>query len=284
MAERRRPIDVASVDNPVIQQAFTYFCRHLVALVCRCDPLTPEGAPDGSPQCFAFSGQILSVRGAWSLLTAGHILRGIEARLNSRRWRLQFFLADDFGPGVINHHAIPFDYHSAARAYIDENGLDFGVVCLRPYYRALLEKNAVVPITEENWARQSEVKYDRHFMIGFPTELRQSSVWQGGRGYEVGLHFCPAMVYVHKLASAPEDCEPAPYERFVGRIGQGGLDDLDGMSGCPIYGLSKGRADRYWIVAIQNSWLPQRRIVFGTPIPLLGRLIEDALLGPAQAS
>jgi hypothetical protein len=276
MAERKRPVNVAETGNPVQQQAFKYFCRHLVSLVCRCDPVPHKGGPAGAPECFGFSGQILSVRGDWCLLTAGHILRGIKERRDSGRWALQFFLADHFGPGAIDHHAIPFDYESANKVCIDMGGLDFGLVSIRPHYRALLEKNEVVPIEEENWLRQHEVEYDRHFMIGFPTELGQTSVRQTAAGYQAFLHFCPAMLFVERLDQAPEDIEPKPYKRFIGKVGHGGLDDMDGMSGCPIFGLEKGRNDRYWIVAIQSSWLRSRRVIFGTPVPVLGRLIENA--------
>lgn len=141
MLERRPPVDIATLGNPIAEQAFTFFCRHLVSLVCRCDPAGSSGGP---PECFAFSGQILSIRGAWCLLTAGHILKGIEQRENSGRWHLQFFLADHFGPDVVDRHLIPFLYESASKAYFDQDGLDFGLVSISPYYRRLLEKNGVV--------------------------------------------------------------------------------------------------------------------------------------------
>jgi hypothetical protein len=96
------------------------------------------------------------------------------------------------------------------------------------------------------------------------------------------------MIWVTRLAAPPPDVEPTPYDRFVGTVGDGGVKDIDGMSGCPIFGFEKGREDRYWIVAIQNSWIRSRRIIFGTPLPVLAGFIEDALadseVGPPDGS
>lgn len=114
-------------------------------------------------------------------------------------------------------------------------------------------------------------------MLGFPTELGQTAIRQTSDGYEASLRFWPAMAYVHKLDAPPPGVQPVPYDRFVGQLGPMGLSDVDGMSGCPIFGFQKGREDLYWIVAVQASWLPKSRVIFGTPMPLLGRLIEASL-------
>jgi hypothetical protein len=45
------------------------------------------------------------------------------------------------------------------------------------------------------------------------------------------------------------------------------------MSGGPILGFSK-QADKYWIVAIQSSWLPASKIIFGCPIPIIADFVE----------
>jgi hypothetical protein len=36
----------------------------------------------------------------------------------------------------------------------------------------------------------------------------------------------------------------------IGQIGDGGLGDINGMSGCPIFGIEKARRDEQWIVEI----------------------------------
>jgi len=277
VTNRSRPLNIADMGNPVLEQAFAYFCRHLISLVCRCDTLDSGGQPVGKPEFFGFSGQILSVRGAWCLLTAGHIINGIEARLKTGRMRMQFVLADHFGPNVICHRAIPFDYESASRIAIDQDGLDFGLVCIHPHYRRLLEANGVVPISEERWMHQHKVEFDRHFMLGFPTGLIETEFHPTAEGYEVIGSLLPTIVYVTKLDALPSYAPTKPYQQFVGQIGHGGLHDIDGMSGCPIFGFQKGRDDRYWIVAVQNSWYTNDRIILGTPLPVLGQLIEHAL-------
>jgi hypothetical protein len=84
------------------------------------------------------------------------------------------------------------------------------------------------------------------------------------------------MLHVTKLESSPD--------RFVGRIGHGRLGDINGMSGCPIFGIEKGKRDKYWIVAIQSCWWSGSRTVFGTPIAVLGKMIEEEIQAALEKS
>jgi hypothetical protein len=213
----------------------------------------------------------------WCLLTAGHIIKGIEDRLASGDWKFQYSLVDDLGPSPIDHNAIPFDYEGAPRLFIDDDqqGLDFGLVFLRPYYCALLEKNSVVPITEKHWKNQGNFECDRYLMLGFPTEFIETDIRETADGYHLTGALSPMMGLVTKLESPPLGVTPTTYQQFIGRAA--GSHDMDGMSGCPIFGVEAGRDDRYWIVAIQNSWFPSSRVILGTPVPVLAELIERKL-------
>jgi hypothetical protein len=80
-------------------------------------------------------------------------------------------LAGNFGPNATSHHAIDFaDFESAPSAYLDQDGLDFGLVSLRPYYRSLLSTDGVVPIVEDHWRNQVGVEFDRYMMLGPPPQ------------------------------------------------------------------------------------------------------------------
>ena len=94
-------------------------------------------------------------------------------------------------------------------------------------------------------------------------------------GYHLTGALSTMMTWVTKLDGPPPGVPTTTYPQFVGRAG--GTHDMAGMSGCPIFGFEKGRDDRYWIVAIQNSWIRPRRIIFGTPVPVLGARIEEQL-------
>lgn len=57
-----------------------------------------------------------------------------------------------------------------------------------------------------------------------------------------------------------------------------GDDDIKGMSGGPIFGLahSLGKT-KYWIGAVQSCWYPRTRLIRGTPLPLIGDMMEAYL-------
>lgn len=277
VADKKQPIDVSKIGNPIIHQAFKYFCRHLVSLVCRCDPIDATGKPAGPPEFFGLSGQVLSIRGAWFLLTAGHIIKGVEDRLASGRYALSFYLVDDLGPNVVDHNIIQFEYQDSLKWYWDEDGVDVGLVSLRPYYRSLLQANGIEPISEEHWRNQSNVECNRHLMLGFPTELIGMDIKQTPQGYRLTGSISPAMIFVTKLDDPPPDAASVGNPRFVGQIGAHVIADIDGMSGGPIFGIEKGREDRYWTVAVQHSWLPSKRVIFGTPVSFIGKFIDEVV-------
>jgi hypothetical protein len=55
-----------------------FFCDHLVVLGGSYVPLDAQGHDAGAEKFFAFSGFILSVRGVWCLVTAGHAVQELE--------------------------------------------------------------------------------------------------------------------------------------------------------------------------------------------------------------
>jgi hypothetical protein len=48
-----------------------------------------------------------------------------------------------------------------------------------------------------------------------------------------------------------------------------------GLSGStePIRGFNLTPPMRYWVVALQSTWLRDRRLVFGCPLPVLASLL-----------
>ena len=89
----------------------------------------------------------------WCLATAGHILGDLEQHLREGSIRVvRYALLDDFGPDVISHDPIPFDYGRAPKYYINdrEAGLDFALIGLGLYYQGLLQANGIVAISQEN--------------------------------------------------------------------------------------------------------------------------------------
>jgi hypothetical protein len=254
-----------------------FFSRHLVSLSgwYHATSLTQEES--GQLQFFSYSGFIVSFHGLWCLATAGHILEDLEQHLREGTIQVvSYALLDDFGPEVISHDPIPFDYGRAPKYYINnkEAGLDFALIGLSPYYQGLLQANGIVAISQENWEKQHEVDFGKYMMIGLPQKAIEASTWKSQDKVHFEAFVRPMTIDIEKLDELPEGTRETSYPRFIGKIdGDLPLDDISGMSGGPILGFSK-QADKYWIVAIQSSWLSASKIVFGCPITIIADFVE----------
>jgi hypothetical protein len=258
-----------------------FMFRHFLSLGWHVQPIDRQGNATGPSTGICTSGCLFEYRGLYSILTAGHVLKYIEKEfLKSGKYAVHgCCLLDSFGHEAVSKHPIPFVYEDAATFFIDDEseGLDFGLVSLSQYYLALIEKNGVVPIREENWRNQGQAQIEWYAMMGLPschTKVTNQAV--GGRSFtDYGVS--PTILRINRLDKAPADSRKTSYERFVGQIeGRVPIGDIAGMSGGPIVGFGKsdGR-DAYWVVAIQSGWLPRRRITFGCPVPTIGGLLDE---------
>jgi hypothetical protein len=249
-----------------------FFCRHLVGM---CVAFERRGDCDKkrSPRFAAYAGTLIRIHDAYCFLTAGHILRTLEKALQSDSVEIKnAVLADTFGRGQFNDHPIPFDLKNARVFYIDDDdeGLDFGVILLEPYYVRLLATNKIVALEEKNWIHQSAVRFDGYAILGLPEEFTSDFVSGDGKGA-----VSPTMFAIQRLSAAPPDTRPTAYERFVGQVDPAlALRSIRGMSGGPIFGFNlEERYPRYWVVALQSAWSPARGVVFGCPLPTLASLM-----------
>ena len=257
-------------DEAGADKTLEFFCRHLVAL-CVTYREVKNGMPIENQRFFACPGVVICIRGFCSLLTAGHALKDLYTHLEREDIVVESaVLADTFGSEPISEKPIPFDLQNEPRFFIDnkEEGLDFGLVALRPYYVALLAKHGIKALFEENWINQHRVKFDAYTMLGLPEEFVKYE--QDG---SLGI-VSPTMIGVKALDIPPEGTKPTYYPRFIGQLHENlPLSSIVGMSGGPIFGFRYGPPMAYWMVAIQSSWLRSQRIVFGCPIPILAELL-----------
>jgi hypothetical protein len=248
-----------------------FFCRHLVAL-CATFEYKGNNNADQEPRFTAYSGTLIKIQDATFFLTAGHILRDLENALKSEKVEFKnVVLADIFGRNRICDHPIPFALKNARQFYIDddEEGLDFGVILLEPYYVRLLAANGAVALEENNWVYQSNVTFDGYAMLGLPEEFTSDRINKAGEGV-----VSPTMFRVQRLETAPDDRATTLHPQFIGQIDQElSLQSVKGMSGGPIFGFRLEPDIRYWVVALQSSWNPTLRIVYGCSLPILAPLI-----------
>jgi hypothetical protein len=266
-------------DDASAEKLLEFFCRHLVAL-CITYRQVKNGMPVGDRMFSAYPGVLICIRGICSFLTAGHALNDLNIALESEDIVVESaVLADTFGPDTISEEPLPFDLLNEPKFFIDdkEEGLDFGLIALRPHYVALLAKNKIKALFEDNWIAQPRVKFDAYAMLGLPEEF--VSYEEDGLKRVGEVH--PTMIWLKAMDGPPEGTKPTTYPRFIGKLDENlPLSSIVGMSGGPIFGFRYEPAMTYWIVAIQSSWLRSERVVFACPLPILAELLTkwiDAL-------
>src|SRR5262245_55374717 len=139
------------------------FGRHFVSMAGGFFRLNNHGKSHGKEIGFNFSGFILSIRGRWNLVTAGHILRKLESGLIANQIALnRCYLIDSYGPNPATDLPTPFTFEDAPKIYADQDGLDFGLIGLSDYYTRLLLANGVLPFAEIDWVKQPQ-QFDAYF-------------------------------------------------------------------------------------------------------------------------
>jgi hypothetical protein len=259
-------------EQSLASKTLQFFCRHLVGL---CVIYEIKNDETGKQHFAAFSGTLIIIAGQVHFLTAGHVLKVVDELRNNAMVEInRAVLADIFGGDKISDQPIPFVLTDARFFYIDneEDGLDFGVMALDPYYVRLLAKNGVVALEEQNWIHQPKLNFDGYIMLGLPDEFASKTVLETG-----DAQVSPTMFPVTRLAAPPPDRKPTRYAQFVGQIdARIEIKSIVGMSGGPIFGFKfEPSGTRYWIVAIQSSWLPDSRIVFACPLPTFASMMVE---------
>ncbi len=248
------------------------FGRHLVALCISVTDLGPN-IKDSKERYLIFPGVLLCIEDIFFYLTAGHILSRIDDAISQNAIRIEkACLVDIWGSGRITDYPIPFDFHNAPHYYIvdDKLGLDFGIIILDEYYVRLIAANKVIAIFEKNWAKQHTVDYEFYFLLGFPVDFTSQELTGNG-----DLELSPILIPVQVMDHVPDDISQISSHRFYGKIDDDLPFSIEGMSGGPIFGFNTEREMRYWIVALQSAWYPQRKIIVGCTIPIIGNMITD---------
>lgn len=269
---------MAHVRSQTMPKELQFFCRHLIGLCVTYR--YKRASPEEADQFASYSGTLITIDHGVFFLTAGHILQNLEAARSSADIVItSAVLADTFGLDTICNLPIPFDLKSARFFFIDDDGegLDFGIIALTPYYVRLLAKNGVIALDEKNWIHQPALEFDFYFMLGFPDEFASKRVPDSG-----DVQVAPVMFPVRRLAAPPPDRRPTQHPQFVGQLDQElRLQSVKGMSGGPILGFKHdAEGMRYWVVALQSSWDPQRRIVYGCSLPILATMMTKWATAP----
>jgi hypothetical protein len=238
-----------------------------------------DGREEGEEQIDCFSGFVLVVSDSWFYVTAGHILEGLNERVERREIRInKCRLADYFGPTPTLREAVPFDLEGAEKWFLHrpDLGLDFALIHLRPFFRDSLTSNKVIPMNEANWSGGADEQHIGFAMVGIPSQL---SVPTPQSADEIGLDLAPTLIWIRRPSALPENMIPPAPEWFVGQVNVG--IDIKGMSGAPIFGFSRTEPGdfSYRVVAVQSYWYPGPQIILGCPVRTFMALVQEKVEG-----
>ncbi|MFK8251709.1 hypothetical protein [Ancylobacter terrae] len=146
--------------------------------------------------------------------------------------------------------------------------MDFGFIELSSYYVNLLIKNGIVVLKDENWAHQGGIGFDRYAVLGPPAEL-------------IVKNEISTSEWIVSVVMLPVDALNEEGGRvdspFLGKLAPHPLESIKGMSGGPIFGFKKYEdgSMKYWIVAIQSSWIKHEQTIKGYKIPIIAECINN---------
>jgi hypothetical protein len=251
-------------DPKAIQAATEFYSRHLVVL---CFAFKHRGdAPDAPERFQACCGFLLKVRERIFFATAGHILDNWNQAFEHPEMEIsQSWLWGSLKSGSAEMPQLPFDYRSHKQIlWFDRDrsrGLDCGAIQLSDQQvKQLLAKNVVV--IDGNMLPSIRDGFDYYLMLGLPTNATK---WEMQRAT-----VSPKIIEVMRVPP-PLDRMKIEFTEFVGFLGgeviEGGSNDMSGMSGGIVFGISKRGAQLvYSPFAIQSWCRGDEGLAFSCPI------------------
>lgn len=257
-----------------------HLIRHLVAL--RWTHALSEPRPDRPTAVSKYDVRIefgtsfiVSTQHMWFLMTAGHVLRQVEADRTPPRRLILFELLDGSEPGVVGD-PVRLDFGDTWAPYWDhaESGMDYGVIALNSDVVRLLEAKGKLPVSPSQW---TEVVPFPSFLVllGFPREHRYPTAPHESATQARGQTHVATPLLPLELVDDSYAHEPRRIRRFRARIvpklsQSGGLLDINGMSGGPNFAVQPNDAGAsISLVAIQSEWDKASQIVtacFAQPV------------------
>lgn len=243
--------------------------RHFVTLSCVQYPPKNDQA-----RIFVFSGFVVEIAGEWFYVTAGHILRKIRAALEAGGtfdiWRL----GDQTAGNKFKDTAIPYSFELEHWAVLEDSkiGLDYAAVHLGGLYRRQLEVGGVTAIAKDAWSDHL-TDHDYWVLLGIPSE----TVSYDGRTV------ITAKVVLSPLAPAdtPTFADEKIQNQFYAKLVDGSeqfVKDVDGMSGGPIFTLTKVDGTwKYSVIGVQSAWYPTSRTLAVCPFSSFGLALEEVV-------
>jgi hypothetical protein len=281
----KRRVMIAPVDGKA--PLYRSLMRHLVGIGWIDEPVGGRKGI-GEVEAWSVTGFVVAACNHWFLLTAGHVFRDMELRFKSQRKLIRSCFLDGMSLGKPGH-PITFSFDGTRKLVMDEreDGIDLGLLVLSPMYVELLKKGGIVPLDASAWAKP-DAPVTGFALLGFPKERKSARVTappDNPDGIEVRWRVHPPLMSVRPERRPPKVLKKK-VPQFYGRIapkfmtpgGEVALDDIDGMSGGPLFALSRGEKEiKYWLVGVQSVWVKSKRALAATYAGPLMKTLEEEM-------
>lgn len=241
--------------------------RHFVTLSC------VQRVPDSNKEkTLVFSGFLADIGKVWFYVTAGHILRDIQLALKAGATFDVWRLGDQTAGNRFYNTAIPFAFDIDRWVVVEkeEIGLDYAAVPLEPMYCRLLQAGGAIPIDKIAWG-DYVTEHDQWALVGVPSETVS---------YD-GETVISAKVIVAPIepVDQPAGARLKAKNQFYGQLQDDSLailNDVDGMSGSPIFALKKiDETWKYLVIGVQSAWYPRSRVIAACPFSSFAATLEE---------
>lgn len=239
--------------------------KHFVSLSC-----TQRVPGSDKEKGLIFSGFVVEIDGVWFYITAGHILRGLQAAQAGGTTFDYWRFGDETAGNSFKGQGVPYYYRYEDWWVLEDKalGLDYAALPLRDLYVSNLQAGGVVPITKSAWGTHLE-KADQWAVIGVPSESVDDSVEGELTARYVGVILEPA--------DAPQTAGTREENQFYARrsdIPQV-LNDMDGLSGGPVFAMAKVDGKRrYKVIGVQSAVYSPTDIIAACPFANFGAALE----------
>jgi hypothetical protein len=229
------------------------FGRHFVSMII-------SGEQDGQRETFTLSSFFVSVKRQWFVLTAGHSIKALRARV-AAGFKIDVWDFNDLFAGGAHKRSVPasmsLDDWTDVFDSNDPSGPDIAGAPIDAFIvRGLVvNKNAPLAIAED-FDRLVTQPYDRLLLVGTPKSRNEIT------GTECTQTICMIPATGVAWSDVSDVLKAGPQERVYGLMdadawANSGIDDIDGISGGPVFGIwfneDKSLFD-YAAIGIQSGW------------------------------
>ncbi len=243
--------------------------RHFVTLSClQHSPVLAKS------KLLIFSGFLVDVDDVWFYVTAGHILADIRRALASGSTFDVWRISDSTAGNRFNGMAIPYDFDPARWIVVSDpdRGLDYAAVAISDLYRSLLAAGGALPIGSDAWGTFVD-ESDGWALVGIPAESIDYD--------DETIIRAKVVVAPLKAASTPSGAGAKSENQFYASFADDPtafVDDIDGMSGGPIFSLRKVDGTwKYAVIGVQSSWYKESSVLAACPFSSFGEALTDVV-------